>query len=599
MTVATAQLPREIDRYLSRFAARRAVQRIVRAAGRAVLLALAWVAVWCALDRLFGLPPTVRLVGLLANVACVLTLLARPALAPLRRPDPTRLALDIERRHPRLGQRLATVTSRALGPQRYLGSRELFAALSDELARQVRDEDPAAILPWWPNLRPWAASLAVLALLVPLSLPSWVGAPTLLRRYAAPLANIPAVTTTRLAVQPGDVALPQGDTLRVRVVARRLPVDAPPPVLHVRSAGGAWFERPMSPLSSSAFEARLPNVTRDLRYFVTGGDATTPVRTVTVLPKPAVQRFRIAYAYPPYTDVPPRQVDSASGRIEAPAGTEVTLTVEATQPLRLAVMAIGGQVLRMSPTTRPGAWSAHLTMREDRRYTIRMGSQRGGSGAFRGGIIRSIPDRPPVALLLPPAAPARADDAAGDGGDGGDGGNDGGDAAARVAAADAVVPVTYQAADDYPLARLDREMAVSDPDGARPRLAFLLRGGGAAAAGSRQALGTWPMDLRALGARAGDTVELRLRAEDRAGQFDLSPPLRWTVIDAAGEPGMVAAGAPPGASAPGEAAPATQPAAAGAAEAPPPVPLDPSGYESSLKAYFDALRHGLGATHDR
>jgi len=583
---AAGELPTAVRRYLDRFAARRRWQRVARAVGRAVLFTLVWIACWCLLDRFFDLPGAVRAIGLATNVACVLVMIARPVGALFRRPDPVRVALAVERRHPQLGQRLATVTSRALGPAEYRGSPALFAALTADVEAQVGGEDPATLLPWRRPLRPWVSAAILLAALLPLGLVSWLDAPTLLRRYARPLAAVEPVTTTRITVLPGDVELPEGEPLRVRAAVRHLAPDAPPPVLHLRSAaaagGGPWFEQAMTPLGEGAYVARVAAVPRDAEYFVTAGDARSATAAVTMLPKPAVARFRVGYVYPPYTALPPRQVESQLGDVEAPVGTDVTLTVEATQPLQTAVVTAGGEATRMSPTTRPAVWEAHFPVRDDRTYTVRMAAVGGATGAFRGGTIRAIPDRPPVAVLLPAGAAASAAASAA--------ARAASDAAAgelpRVAA-DAVVPVAYQAVDDYPLARLDAEVEITDDVGRHRRRSLPLPAGG-----SRQELGTWPLDLRALGLRGGETIELRLRAEDKAGQFDVSAPLRWAVTEAAGEPGLVAAGAPPLAPAP---PPTTRPAtapAAGAAE--PPLPLDPPGYQAALRAYFDALRKPSG-----
>ena len=46
--------------------------------------------------------------------------------------------------------------------------------------------------------------------------------------------------------------------------------------------------------------------------------------------------------------LPPRQADSADGSIEAPVGSEVTLRVDATEPLDVATMTIGAESVPMA-----------------------------------------------------------------------------------------------------------------------------------------------------------------------------------------------------------------------------------------------------------
>jgi hypothetical protein len=87
------------------------------------------------------------------------------------------------------------------------------------------------------------------------------------------------------------------------------------------------------------------------------------------------------------------------------------------------------------------------------------------------------------------------------------------------------------------------------------------------------------LDLSALGLRSDDVLEIRLRGEDRAGQFDLTEAMRVNVT------GIGKSGTTPPQPPRGAPSAATQ-------RAEPSVPLDPPGFEDPLRAYFDALRRG-------
>jgi hypothetical protein len=201
-----------------------------------------------------------------------------------------------------------------------------------------------------------------------------------------------------------------------------------------------------------------------------------------------------------------------------------------------------------------------------------MVSDRGVSGIFRGGMIRAIADRAPIAQLR----------------DLGGGGGGGGGANRDVAAGD-VVPVTYQAVDDYGLSRLDLNLRIirksgAGKSGAEPNAAIAV----ALTRGQREQQGVQPVDLRGRGLAVGDEIELRLEAEDRAGQFALSQPVRLIVTAPAAPPSS--SPPPVAATAPSTSPPSTRP------ERYDVTPLDPPGYEAAIRAYFDTLRRAVPAT---
>src|SRR5439155_3062358 len=115
------------------------------------------------------------------------------------------------------------------------------------------------------------------------------------------------------------------------------------------------------------------NIGRDVEYYVSGGDASSEVFLASVQHKPAVAKFGVRYTYPPYTGLAAHTEESADGAIEAPAGTEVTLRIDATEPIDVAGMTIGAESIPMTPggPKSPTTATATFTVRENRRYTIR------------------------------------------------------------------------------------------------------------------------------------------------------------------------------------------------------------------------------------
>jgi hypothetical protein len=565
---ATHPLPEPVVHYIGTFVARRRTQRLLQAIARATLFTIVWSLGWCFVDRFFPLAAATRSVGLGINLVVVIFMLARPILAMIRRVNANAAAADIERREPRWSQRLRTVTSR-LSDDRGAGvSRELLDALASQVALEARDRDATRLVSWRPVGRPVAACVTWLAFVMLLALSPWLDLPTLTRRYVMPWQPVRAVTTTRLLVLPGDADVTAGEPLRVQASAVRLGSGAV--TLYVRNAAiGAdapqpWHVEPMTATLDGRFETTLARVDRDLEYVVVGGDARSEIFHVTVLPRPAVRRFRIRYVYPPYTGLPAREVESESGVIDAPVGTEVTLTTEPTRPLSYAVMTVGAESIRIAPepasesatgAAQPAVARTTFTVTDDRRYTLRMVSERGVSGVFRGGTIHAIPDREPIARFLGELAAGGSSREVG-----------GGD----------LLPVAYQAVDDYGLSRLDVDVRVIRRSGAEANASITAP---LARFGMREQQGVVPVALRRFGLNPGDQVELRLQAEDRAGQFGTSGPVRLTVTSpASGDAPVEAVAAPTVAAPPSVVEPLPAPA------------VEPRGYEDAIRAYFESLR---------
>jgi hypothetical protein len=573
-TSSATPLPQPIADYINRFVARRRTQRLLRAAVRALLFSIVWMLAWCAIDRFVTLDSGARAIALGLNIAIITLILIRPMLAMLRRrADVNIAAAEIERREPRWSQRLRTVTSRIGDEHDYGSSRELLDALASQVADEARDRDAAALLSWRPVVRPAVACAIWLIMTWLLSFSSWLDLPTLARRYLMPTRATPAVTTTRIIVAPGDAEVTQGDPLRVQATAIRLSAGRSP-TLHVRARSDSsnaqtWHVEPMTAMPDGQFEAQIARVDRDLEYFVTGGDARTDTYRVTMLLRPAVRQFRIHYSYPPHTGLAPREVTNETGVIEAPVGTEVALAIEATEPLNYAVMTMGAESIRITPatTTQPSVAQTSFTIAGDRVYTLRMVSDRGVSGVFRGGTIRAIADRAPVAQFRDfPSGGTKREVSAGD-----------------------VVPMAYQAVDDYGLARLDLDIRIIRKSGAQANASIsipLIRG-------QRDQQGVQPVDLRKFGLEVGDEIELRLKAEDRAGQFALSVPARLLVTSPASRQSAQAPPTPPAATT----APSTSPSSrTERTERTNTPPFDPPGYEAAIRAYFDALRRTAPTT---
>lgn len=493
---APNDLPAPIRLYLAGFVASRRRLAALRGAGVALCAFAGWMLVWCAVDRFAHLPGIVRALVLAAGSGAAGTMLLRAAVRWRRRPDWVAAASAAEAHDPRFGQKLVTVTSQVLAAPGHRGSAQILSRLAGEVGEQLALGRGPRLAGAGAALLPWAALAVFAALLVGLARAPGLQFGRLAVRFLQPLADVPPVTTTRLTVSPGDADLVQSQPLTVEARAQQL--GDSPVTLYLSDNDRDWSAATMSPAGGGAFAFSLPSVDRDVRYFVSAGDARSRQYTVRVLRRPAVTRFNVRYEYPPYTRLPPANVSNDDGRIEAPVGTRVTLAVTASEPLQNAWLSIEGRRTPTEATADPEVRQAVLTVTSGVTYSVDMVSTRNvvGNGPATC-VIRALPDLPPQVRL------AR-----------------GGESLSL--APRSVVPVSYEALDDYGISRL----VVRGQLNAGPPLEKPLTLWG----DPRRQQEVSTFDLTQFPqVHIGDVVTLTVAALDTGGHEAVSPPLRVLV----------------------------------------------------------------------
>ena len=482
-------LPPEVRGYVRRFVNRRRRLALLKALGLAVAFALSWMLLWCMADRLIAFPGRLRLALLVIGAAAVTVLLARPLRGALRRRiDWIEAAGQIESRNTVFAQRLQTLTSQLLSRPEHRGSEEILDHLAQQVSEQAAAEMPRRLIPWRLVLRPWITAGLLTGLTAGLMQVPWLDLPTLMRRFARPLAAIAPVTTTRLIVQPGNIDIPQGQPLDLLVATERLGNSAVQ--LHLAGEGESWSHLAMAERGDDRFAYTLSSVDHDLRYYITGGDAASEMYFVRVLRKPGVAEFRIRYVYPSYTNHPPLVVSNTDGLIEAPVGTEATVSVTSTEPLSDAALIAGKDRLPMARTIDERVRQAKVVVSKDQTYQLELLSDRNVRGTGPASMtIHALPDRPPLARLLQPADDLRLNPRE-------------------------VLPVQYEALDDYGIGTLS---LLTQINGATPQPKILPLGGD-----SRRQVGETAVDLATLEVKIGDVVSFSLQATDRANQKSTS-----------------------------------------------------------------------------
>lgn len=437
------QLPAAVRAYIRAYVGRGRRLALVRSVGLTGCVFLGVLLATTIGDRFFQFPGVIR-GGILAFTGAICLLIVLRTVLNLGRSeiDWLGVASEIEQQNDRFGQRLQTVTSRLLGQHHYRGSDEILEKLSYDVDREAADERPSRLLPARRIAGPWVAVLLLAMAAYGLgSLPD-INLPQLTLRFLLPWKDLAPVTTTRLAVEPGDRDLPQGASVNIEASVSRLGGGLV--WLHLAegdldeqdsAAGERWQkfqmniqevapdpgttsapggDRPATreaaetidpPSGSDAmrFVYTLTSIDRDLKYFVSGGDARSKTYTIRALRKPAVAEFRVRYLYPPHTGRPPVTATSFDGRLEAPTGTIAEVLIVATEPLKSALLTFAGEtqaLVRPADDATGRQRQGRIVLSRDGKVDLGLVSTREQAGIGPATAeVKVTPDRQPIVRI--------------------------------------------------------------------------------------------------------------------------------------------------------------------------------------------------------
>ena len=344
----------------------------------------------------------------------------------------------------RFGQRLVTVTSRLLGRPEYRGSDEILEHLDLRAGPPGRGRKRLAAAAGRARSSRLVAPVLLAALsAVALARVPDLNLPRLAHRFLVPLADVPPVTTTLLSVAPGDRDVPQGAPLTIEATAepaRRCHRLALPERRRHHTGRAPGCPGP----ATGGSRTRLSSVERDQWYYVSGGDAATrryAVRvsagrrwpssgsTTSIPPTPAGRRRPL-----PIPTASSRRPSARRPPSRSPRPSRSSRPCSPPTARRSHVMARAKVTATAASLTSPAAIAttsgeARLTVLKQGPYQVDLISTREQAGAGPNDDAHPGDARPgPVVRLLGPADDVRA------------GPRD-------------VVPIAYEAIDDYGLTR--------------------------------------------------------------------------------------------------------------------------------------------------
>jgi len=416
--LASGSVPPPIARALRRLIHRVRGLILLRGVSAVVATGLGTLLLVMAIDAGFTLfSQTLRWVLTLSALAITVAVAMWLLILPMAKTITlTGIARAIETRHPELQERLSSavelLTSRDIPEIR--GSETLIAALAAEATQDAGRVKPRAEVPL-KAARPYVlAALLVLAVFGSL----WVLVDPditsrLLKRAVAPFMNLPNISADMLVVTPGDAILAEGQRLEIQVEVRNAAVKR----CSLRKALPDGSERSAYMTSLPASEEGYPRFTvtcspaaEDFRYRVHAGDALTRFYDVTVVPPALVKRLDVHYAYPAYTQRPPKTETDVPGDIRAVAGTKVTVTATTNKPIKSADVRLNGRAAKGIPTQiLPGPsgttvckFQVDLKPRMRGRWALAMTDEYGFSNTSPDRQIVALPDKPPTVKILNP-----------------------------------------------------------------------------------------------------------------------------------------------------------------------------------------------------
>ncbi|HEY8549468.1 MAG TPA: hypothetical protein VIL35_05910 [Vicinamibacterales bacterium] len=446
------------------------------ASGLAAIALSAWLA------DVIAQPRGLALVGLYGLAVIISLVVIAFLVRPLRRtPTDRQLARMAEEQDGRLDDLVVTATER-LGAER---SGPFDGLVVASAAEKVRELEPDRIIGRERMSRALRWTVAALLVFGMSAVIGWDPAYRALqtaRLYIAP----PEIA---LAVNPGDARVVRGSPLRISARFEGLPAGARPevPLVHVVQDGQAT-ELPMR-REGDAYVADWPRVDHAMRYRVSSGSLSSAEFQVTALDAAHVRRIDLEYAFPSFTNLPPRQEVDA-GDIFGPKGTQVTVRVHTDKPVTRGELALrDGEPLPLARGEKDTELVATLTLDRDSAYRIGVEDIDGlksppGTEYF----IRILDDRPPDVRIVRPAGDR------------------------QVTRLEEIV-IEAQADDDHGIGALELVYAVK---GGKERVVPLHRAPKDAAAGtaSRNVTGAHTLYVEELPVEPGDFITYYARARD-------------------------------------------------------------------------------------
>ena len=422
----------------------------------------------------------------------------------LHAPDARQLARLVEHAEPKLREDLLSAVELGEAHGKTFDSEQFRELLQHDVAHRMEGIEVTNLLPVSLIKRYITYSVVILVLVgAMVAITGWKF-PTLLLRALFPGANLERISRTQVLIREpkgGDIRVPQGDTVRVRVELKG--ERASKAFIITDSQKDGWQAAEMLPIGKDEFAASV-NVGREsIRYRIEAGDAVTRYYTLDARERPFVQQYEKTYRYPKYTNRPDKTVTETDGGLVAIEGTEVELKLKLNQAvesgeLRLEqgksssaiklTQAPDGRLVARVPLNVSGSYRVHL-VGADTKFDNRFSPE---------NELRAEPDLVPSVELISPKEDL-------------------------LLPSNEFVDITGSAKDDLGLAKVSQLVKVNESAWKETELVK--------APGLKTAI-EHHWDLYPMSVKPGDLLTMKLVATDLKGNKGESRPLQITVTAA-------------------------------------------------------------------
>jgi hypothetical protein len=329
MSGETRSLQQKIEAMVALTRSRLRRNAALAGVGVLVLAGLAWLTLAVLLDVVFVLPVPLRVAAWLGLWSVLLGVAVVAIVWPLVRPmSLQRVAFRIEHALGNMHNRL--VTSLDLGTRQTAEGAfdDESARLVDRLIRQTWERmngyDPRLVADPRPARRLGFAAIGAAAVVATLLAVSAEFSGNALHRLARPTQPIPPVAWVRLAAEPGDATVLEGDALQLRGVVKRGRVERL--TLRLSPDGGRAVRYPMQPDGEGGFVFALQDVTTSGEYRIEGGGTWTAPHRIEVIRRPIITALEAEVHLPSYMRLPDARPVDATEPIAAPVGSRVRVS---------------------------------------------------------------------------------------------------------------------------------------------------------------------------------------------------------------------------------------------------------------------------------
>lgn len=475
------------------------------------------------LDLFVNLPAVVRAVGLAAVISFAVRQVWRRLFVPLWHGiQAADVAHWLERAEPRLQERLLTCLEleQAEAPASRAG-RLMQRQIRKETYTLLDDVDFSVVLPSDRAYSTFGRGLLVTALVIaPFAV--WMSGYGLAwQRLSIPFGNWGWGRDFRIEVERGDRVVSRGGDAGIQVIVtpRRGGLNLPEQLtlLWRSSDDAAWDERRVAWSDvDHAYLTTLPRLNADTEYFVTGPASESPRYTIRVVDPPRLRSLTAAVDPLAYTGESSQQCE-LSAELQVVAGSRIRMqavfdravaAVQVDWPTMNDHAPVGGPIADATETldfSFPRKSDAASALDRNLTAVAQLTANKSGMFVIRwrspeGFLVEEPPRRLVVLADQPPHVRLEG-------------------AAAVTVQPDERHRLQITARDDYGLsvAELHAELAPGER-----RVIPLPR----ATPGARQFEWPWTVDLKALGAKQGQAISLRVRVVDNCE--NPSPQERWS-----------------------------------------------------------------------